>query len=78
MTPGSVAIDRLVLWHIPCVHNYCFAIDGASPGISLTLALVPAAAGAASAVLKSTAGVTIIGNGGVLLYVSDQFHMIHQ
>lgn len=67
VTPGRVAIDRLVLGHVPCVHNHCFAIDGTSPGISLTLALVPAAASAASAVLKSTAGVTIVGNGGVYI-----------
>lgn len=65
VTSGSVAIDGLILWHIPCIHDDCFAIDGTSPGICLTLALVPAAARAAATVLKPTAGVTIIGNGGV-------------
>lgn len=65
MTPGSVAIDGLVLWHVPSVHHYCLAIDSASAGISLTLALVSAAARSTSTVLKSTTGVTIIGNSGV-------------
>lgn len=65
MTPSSVAIDRLVLWHIPRVHDYRLAINSASSSISLALALVSTAACAAAGVLKSAAGVTVIGDGGV-------------
>lgn len=65
MTPGSVTIDRLVLWHIPCIHYNRLAINSSSSGIGLTLALVTAATRATPAVLKSAAGVTIIGNGRV-------------
>lgn len=65
MTSGSVAIHRLVLWHIPCVHDNGFPINCSSAGVGLALALVTAATCTTSAVLKSAAGVTIIGNGGV-------------
>lgn len=65
MTTGSVAINRLVLWHVPCVHDNRFAIDGSSAGIGLALALVTAATRATPAVLKAAAGVTIIRNGRV-------------
>lgn len=65
MTPGSVAIDRLVLRHVPCVHDNRFPINGSSAGICLALALVTAATRTTPAVLKSAAGVTIIGNGRV-------------
>ena len=62
---SGVAIDGLVLRHIPCVHDYGFSINSTSSSISLALALVPAASCTAAGVLKSAIGVTIIGNGGV-------------
>lgn len=65
VTSGSVAINGLILWHVPCIHYDCLSIDSTSASISLTLALIPAAASAGSAVLKSAAGVTIIGNSWV-------------
>lgn len=65
MTTGSVSVDRLVLGHVPCVHDDRLAINSASAGIGLTLALVPAATRATAAVLKSAAGVTIVGNSRV-------------
>lgn len=62
MPSGSVPINRLVLWHIPCVHDDCLAVNSTSARIGLALALVPATTSPATTVLKTAAGVTIIGN----------------
>lgn len=53
MASGSVAVNRLVLWHIPCVHDNRLAINSASAGIGLALALVSAATSAAATILQS-------------------------
>lgn len=54
MASDSVAVNRLVLWHIPCVHYNRLAVNSASAGIGLALALVPAATSATAAILKPT------------------------
>lgn len=53
MASGSVTVNRLVLWHIPCVHDNRLPVNSASAGIGLALALVPAATSATATILKS-------------------------
>lgn len=62
---GSVTVERLVLREVPSVHDDSLAVDGASTSICLALALVAAATSRGSAILKTTADVTIVGNGRV-------------